>query len=90
MFLFKRIFECGVGREQNIANYYLFKLKLLFQSELYITFLVICVIKMVFFLNFVDNLLKDLTREQIGEKIQSRPWLNVRSKMIYNLQSTDK
>ena len=52
--------------------------------------IVIYVIKMVFFLNFVDNLLKDLTREQIGEKIQSRPWLNVRSKMIYNIQSTDK
>jgi hypothetical protein len=43
MFLFK----------QNLTNYYLFTVKLLFQRDLYITFQVIYMINIVFFLNFL-------------------------------------
>ena len=46
-----------------------FTLKLLFESELYITFQVIYMINN-FCFNFVDNLQKDLTRQQIDAKIK--------------------
>ena len=65
--MFKLLFicnyVCGVGWEQNFVlnNKYdqllsHFKLKMLFQSDMYISFQVIYVIKIVFFLNFVENL----------------------------------
>ena len=68
MFLFKQNFVCGVGREQNyvLNNKYdqllFFTLKLLFESELYITFQVIYMINIVFCFNLVENLLKNFSR----------------------------
>ena len=52
-----------------MTNYYIFYVKLLFESELYITFQVIYMINN-FCFNFVDNLQKDLTRQQIDAKIK--------------------
>ena len=55
-----------------MTNYFLFlTLKWLFESELYNTFQVIYMINIVFCLNFVDNLQKDLTHQQIDAIIQS-------------------
>ena len=56
-----------------MTNYYIFfTLKLLFKSDLYINFKEKLRIKDgIFCFNFVDNLWKDLTRQQIGGKLQS-------------------